>query len=126
MPRSEGQETRYRTLSGFVEARKLSRIEVCWPVIIITEKGPVIGEAKNITMEGLFIHCTVRLKVNETYRLLIKPPGEEIAVMGKLFWSNIEGAAGRDIPQGMGFSFLKVSEVHRELLREAIQKHVEK
>jgi hypothetical protein len=113
-------------LSGFVEARKLSRIEVCWPVIIITEEGPVTGEARNITAEGVFIHCTVRLKLNEIYRLLIKPPGEEIAVMGKLFWSNLEAAAGRDILQGMGFAFVKVSEVHRELLREAIQTYAKK
>jgi hypothetical protein len=113
-------------LSGFVEARKLSRIEVQWPVIIITEEGPVAGEVRNITTEGVFIHCMERLSVNQAYRLLIKPPGEEIAVMGKLVWSNLESAAGRDILPGMGFSFVKVSEVHRELLREAIQKHAEK
>jgi hypothetical protein len=64
-----------------------------------------------------------RLSVDETYRLVIKPPGEEISVMGKLLWSNLEGATGRDILQGMGFCFVKVNEVHREILREAFLKY---
>ena len=112
-------------VGGFVEARKLSRIGVRWPVIIVTDEGPVMGEVRNITMEGMFIHCLERLSANDTYRFLIKPPGDEIAIMGKLLWSNLESAAGRDILKGMGFSFVKVNEVHEAVLREAIQKYVE-
>jgi hypothetical protein len=117
---------RYRTLSGFVEKRKLPRIEVRWPVTMITEKGSVEGEARNITVEGVFIHCMERLSVNETYRLLIKPAGEQIEVMGKLLWSNLDGAGDRDILPGMGFCFVKVSEGDRELLRQAIEKYIKK
>jgi hypothetical protein len=64
-----------------------------------------------------------RLSVDETYRLVIMSPGEEISVMGKLLWSNLEGATGRDILQAMGFCFVKVNGVHRELLREAFLKY---
>jgi hypothetical protein len=110
-------------LSDFVEKRKLPRIEVRWPVTLTTENGVVEGEARNITIEGVFIHCRERLNVNETYRLLIKPGGEEIEVMAKLIWSNLESAADRDILPGMGFCFMKVSEGGRELLRGAIEKY---
>lgn len=113
-------------MSGFAEKRKLPRIEVRWPVTLITEKGSVEGEARNITVEGVFIHCLERLTVNETYRLLIKPAGEEIEVMGKLLWSNLDGAADRDILPGMGFCFVKVGEGDREHLRQAIQKYGKK
>ena len=113
-------------MSGFVEKRKLPRIEVRWPVTMITEKESVEGEARNITVEGVFIHCMERLNVNETYRLLIKPAGEQIEVIGKLIWSNLEGAADRDILPGMGFCFVKVSEGDRELLRQAILKYGKK
>ena len=113
-------------MSGFVEKRKLPRIEVRWPVTMITETGSVEGEARNITVEGVFIHCMERLSVNETYRLLIKPAGEQIEVMGKLLWSNLDGAGDRDILPGMGFCFVKVSEGDRELLRQAIQKYSKK
>jgi hypothetical protein len=113
-------------LSDFVEKRKLPRIEVRWPVTMITEKGSVEGEARNITVEGVFIHCEQRLSVNETYRMLIKPAGEEIAVMGKLIWSNLDSAADRDTLPGMGFCFVKVSEGDRDLPREAIQRYSKK
>jgi hypothetical protein len=123
MPRSEGHEARRRTLSDPVEKRGLPRITASWPVTIITANGPVEGEARNITIEGVFIHCMERLSMEETYRLVIKPPGEEIKVMGKLLWSNLEGATGKDILEGMGFCFVKVNGVHREFLREAFLKY---
>jgi hypothetical protein len=116
-------EAGWRTLSDPVEKRGLPRIAALWPVTIITANGPVEGEARNITLEGVFIHCMERLSVDETYRLVIMSPGEEISVMGKLLWSNLEGATGRDILQGMGFCFVKVNGVHRELLREAFLKY---
>jgi hypothetical protein len=102
-------------LSDFVEKRKLPRIEVRWPVTLTTENGAVEGEARNIAIEGVFIHCRKRLNVNETYRLLIKPAEEEIEVMAKLIWSNIESAADRDILLGMDFCFMRVSEAEPSL-----------
>ncbi len=113
-------------MSGFVEKRKLPRIEVRWPVTLITEKGSVEGEARNITVEGVFIHCMERLSVDETYRLLIKPAGDVIEVMGKLLWSNLDSALDRETLPGMGFCFVKVSEGDRELLREAIERYGKK
>ena len=110
-------------MSSFVEKRKSPRTEVRWPVTIITAKGPVEGEVRNISLEGVFIHCLKRLKVNATYRLLISPPGEEIEARGKLLWSNLEDAAARDTLQGVGFCFVKVNEVHRKFLREAFLKY---
>lgn len=113
-------------MSDFVEKRRLPRIEVRWPVTMITEKGSVEGEARNITVEGVFIHCVERLQLNETYRLLIKPGGERIEVMGKLLWSNLDSAADRDSLPGMGFCFVKVRDGDRELLQEAIQRYGKK
>jgi PilZ domain len=113
-------------LSDFEEKRKLPRIEVRWPVTLVTENGAVEGEARNITIEGVFIHCKERLNVNETFRLLIKPAGEEIEIMGKLIWSNLDSAADREILPGMGFCFVKVNQEDRERLREAIEKYSKK
>lgn len=113
-------------MSSFVEKRKLPRIEVQWPVTMITEKGSFEGEARNITVEGVFIHCMERLNVDETYRLVIKPAGKEIEVMGKLLWSNLDNAGDRDSLLGMGFCFVKVSEEDKELLRQAIQMYSKK
>ena len=107
-------------MSDLVKNRELIRIEVRWPVTIITEKGPVEGQAKNITVRGVFIafiHAKEELALNATYRLLINPPGEKIELMGELIWSHIT-----TLPE-MGFCFVEVSEGDRERLREAIQKY---
>jgi hypothetical protein len=113
---------RYKTLSGFVEKRKLPRAAVRWPVTMITEKGSVKGEARNISVEGVFIlfkHPIENLALNETYLLLMNAAGQIIEVMGKPVWSNT------DIPPGMGLCFVEISEGDRKYLREAIQKYAE-
>ena len=110
---------RYRALSSFVEKRKSPRTEVRWPVSVITEKGSVKGEARNISSDGVYIlfkHPIENLALNEIYLLLIDAAGQIIEVMGKPIWSN------PDIPPGMGLCFVEISEGDRESLREAIQK----
>jgi hypothetical protein len=110
---------RYKTLSGFVEKRKLPRVEVRWPVTMITKKGSVKGEARNISAEGVYVpfkHPIENLTLNETYLLLMDAGGQIIEVMGKPIWFN------PDIPPGMGLCFVEISEGDRESLREAIQK----
>ena len=114
---------RYRTLSGLKEKRKVPRIEVRWPVTIITEKGSVDGEAGNISVEGAFImfaHSIENLSLSKTYRLLINTAEAKIVVMGKLVWSKL------DILPGKGFCFVEITEGDRALLRKAIQKYSEK
>ena len=110
----------FKTSSSFVEARKLPRIEVRWPVTLIMENGSVKGEVKNISAEGVYIqfkHSIEEMPMNEAYRLLIHPPGEQIIVSGKLVWSNL------DIMPRMGFCFVEFSEGDRELLLAVIEKH---
>lgn len=110
-------------LSGFIEKRKSPRTEVRWPVTIMTKTGAVEGEARNISAEGVFIlfdRSTGSLSPPKTYRLLIKPDGEEIEVTGSLVW------ASRDVHQGKGFCFVGFDERDRQRLRKAIRKYAEK
>jgi hypothetical protein len=110
-------------LSGFVEKRKSPRIEVRWPVTITTETGAVEGEARNISAEGVFIlftHSTESLSPPNSYRLLMKPDGEQIEVMGSLVWSSL------DVHLGKGFCFVGFSERDQRRLRKAIKKYAEK
>ena len=114
---------RYRALSGFGEKRKFPRREVRWPVTIMTKTGTVEGEARNISVEGVFIlfsHSTESLSPPKIYRLLMKPDGEQIEVMGSLVWSS------RDIHLGMGLCFVGFSERDQRRLRKAIKKYAER
>jgi len=110
-------------LSGFIEKRKSPRTEVQWPVTIMTNTGAVEGEARNISAEGVFIlfdSSTGSLSPPKTYRLLMKPDGEEIEVTGSVVWSS------RDVHLGKGFCFVGFNERDRRRLRKAIRKYAEK
>jgi PilZ domain len=110
-------------LSSFVEKRKFPRTEVRWPVTIMTETGEVAGEARNISVEGVFIlftHSTESLSPPKNYRLLMKPDLEQIEVMGSLVWSSL------DVHPGKGFCFVGFSERDQRRLRKAIKKYAEK
>jgi hypothetical protein len=98
-------------------------VAVTWPVTIIAEDGAVEGETKNITIEGVFIHCTQRLLPGNTYRMVIKPPQGPIEVEGELVWSNLDNLGQRNAVSGMGFYFVKVADEDRESLSEAISAH---
>ena len=78
------QRRRYRTLSDFMERRKLDRVEVRWPVTMITDRGAVEGEVRNVTVEGVFIQSLEKLALNEIYRLFMKAGEENISMTRKL------------------------------------------
>ena len=111
---------RYRALSTFVEERKSPRTEVRWPVTMITDKGSFDGEARNITVEGVFIVFKTPIEdlaLSETCFLLMFPAGKTIQVMAEPIWFN------RGIPPRVGLCFVEAGEREQEILREAIQKH---
>jgi hypothetical protein len=110
-------------LNGLVEKRKSPRTEVRWPVTIMTDRGAIEGEARNISAEGVFIlfdYSMGSLSPPKTYRLVMKPDGEEIEVRGSLGWSS------RDVHLGKGFCFVGFSERDSRRLRKAIRKYAEK
>jgi hypothetical protein len=110
----------FTTSSSFEEKRKFPRVEVRWPVTLVTEKRSFGGEARNISADGVFIlfrNSIENLALNDNYLLLMYPANERLQLMAKPIWSN------PDTPPGMGLCFVEISQGDRELLREAIEKH---
>jgi hypothetical protein len=80
----------------------------------------VDGETRNITVEGLFLHCLERLREGEVYRMTIKLPEKPVEVAGRLEWSNLDHfKPDREIP-GMGFCFVKIADEDKKRLSDAI------
>jgi len=103
------------------ERRRASRINVNWPVTIITSQGMIEGESRNITPSGVFIHCKKKLPEDESYQMIIKlPNGKQIVVRGQMMWSNLNGREDTDALVDMGFSFIKMSEQDQKVLRTVI------
>jgi len=103
------------------ERRKAPRINVNWPVTIITSEGMIEGESRNITPSGVFIHCKKKLPEDEVYQMIIKlPNGKQIVVRGQMMWSNLNGREDTGALVDMGFSFIKMSEQDQKVLRTVI------
>jgi hypothetical protein len=103
------------------ERRKSPRINVTWPITIITSQGMIEGESRNITPSGVFIHCKKALPENEVYQIIIKlPNGKQIIVKGQMMWSNLNGREDAGVLVDMGFSFIKMSDPDQKVLRTVI------
>lgn len=107
-----------------IEKRRHPRIPVRWPVTIITDKGTIEGESRNITIAGVFIHCQEEIHENEVHQIIIKIPKQEaILVKGQVVWSNFDSMEETNTYLGMGFSFIKISEDDRMVLADVISRH---
>ena len=103
------------------ERRVASRINVNWPITIITSQGTIECESRNITPNGVFIHCKTKLPENEVCQMIIKlPNGKQIIVKGQMMWSNLNGREDMGALVDMGFSFIKMSNKDQKALRTVI------
>lgn len=103
------------------ERRKAPRINVNWPITIITSQGMIEGESRNITPSGIFIHCKRRLPEDDIYQMIIKLPNDkQIIVKGQMMWSNLNGREDAGALVDMGFSFIKISDQDQKVLRTVI------
>ena len=111
-------------LADGIEKRRHPRIPVRWPVTIITEKGTIEGESRNITIAGVFIHCQEEIHENEVHQMIIKIPKQEsILLKGRVVWSNFDSMEETNNYRGMGFSFIKISDDDRMVLADVISRH---
>jgi Tfp pilus assembly protein PilZ len=111
-------------LADGIEKRRHPRIPVRWPVTIITDKGEIKGESRNITVAGIFVHCQEEIHENEVHQMIITIPKQEaILVKGRVVWSNFDSMEESNTYRGMGFSFIKISDDDRVVLAEVISRH---
>ena len=106
------------------EKREHPRIPVRWPITIISKKGSIEGESRNITVAGVFVHCLEKLEKNEEYQMILKiPEKESLLLNGRVVWSNFENVDFNASYVGMGFCFIKISKEDRGILGEMISRY---
>jgi Tfp pilus assembly protein PilZ len=104
MARSEG-----------VDKRRSHRVKVRWPVVIMTSKGPVVGETRNIGDKGAFIYCKEFIHPKERCRLFIMIPDHTpVIIPVRIAWSNPYGSEIDATPCGVGVRFSDISAADRE------------
>ena len=103
--------------SQWNEARKYPRSKGSWPVVILTNRGALIAETRNISPQGAFIFCERPLPPEEKIRVLIMFPNSRyLDIPSEVTWSYPYGSDKDATPSGMGVRFLEISEADREFI----------
>ena len=105
--------------------RRYPRVEVNWPITMITSTGTIDAMAKNVSLEGVFVRCPEVSDLEDTFRLIIKPPeGQIFLATGRKVWSDTFSRDERTF-HGIGVSFLYIVDDDRHVLSELITEQLE-
>ncbi|MGD8989499.1 MAG: PilZ domain-containing protein [Syntrophobacterales bacterium] len=105
------------------ENRANPRAELKWPVFALTDKGPILGETKNVSTGGAYVCCPEPLRLNEVIDLAINSPEKSLNVKAEVVWSNIYGPDDKINPRGMGVRFLDISNEDRKFIAQVVNEH---
>ena len=103
--------------SEWTEVRKYPRSRGAWPVVIMTGRGALIAETRNISPQGAFIFCDRPLPPEDKIRVIIMFPNSRyLDLPAEVTWSNPYGSEKDDTPSGMGVKFTEISEADLEFI----------
>lgn len=89
-----------------VDKRLHRRSKVEWPVTMITSKGTMEGETRDVSTLGAFISCHEPLQPQESLLLSVAlPTGSPLQVFAEVIWSTISSSENQVRPHGMGVRF---------------------
>lgn len=105
------------------EKREHSRVEVTWPVSIITAKGLIKGEIKNISRGGALIHCRELPETDESFELSIEIPDHLLTISAKVekVRLNIDDSEKAFPSYDLAVRFLGINMDERRVLYNAIE-----
>ena len=103
------------------ERRQYIRSEVDWPVDMITSRGVIEGEVKNISFGGAYIQCKEPPKEDETFELNVLIPEQDSYLMwasAETVWSKVYDSVDSLISYGLGARFIEVSDDFKLLFED--------
>jgi hypothetical protein len=104
------------------QRRKHRRVEVQWPVRMMTPEGDMDGTIENISAGGAYIRCGTLLSKNDLFILAILIQDRQESWIGaEVVWIDIPLYPDTEaIPVGMGIRFTNVSAEDVRFLTEAV------
>jgi len=107
-----------------VDRRTPTRIRAKWPVVVLTDKGVLLAETRDISSEGVFISCEEPLRPEEKLRVFIMAPNHRpLEIPAEVVWSNPHASEQETTPKGMGLRFTKDSSDQRGRLQDIVEQH---
>ena len=101
---------------GF-EKRLHPRIPVKWPVVILTQKGAIKGETRNISVGGACIEYYEEADLNGELQFVFEHSTQRsMSVTGRKAWAGNFNIDGKSVFSGVGVRFTEISREDRELI----------
>ena len=105
------------------ERRKYPRVEIRWPVTVMTSDGPKDGETRNIGAGGALISCKHPLPLHEKVCAILKiPSGDPVIINTMVIRSNISGKYKQSTLPDLALYFLELTSKELQLLYSEISK----
>jgi len=107
--------------------RRYPRAELRWPIVISNKRGTIVGETRNIGVDGAFLFCPEPLKKREALKLFIMAPDRRaLEIPARVIWSNQYGPEEDVPPLGMGVRFEGISDEDRDFVSNLVSDHLKK
>jgi len=107
-----------------VERRLQPRVEIRWPVTVLTTQTTIEGEIHNVSPSGAFISCKVVPPLEGSFFIIIKPPERQtISVAGKAVWSTTLENDESNSSLGVGVQFTNITPGDRRFLNQLVKGH---
>ena len=97
------------------------KVDVNYPVVVLTADGALKGKAKQISTQQAFVRCRDPLRLYDVANMSIQVSGNESLVAeAEVVWSNRYGPDDNITPRGMVVRFLRLSSRDRQRLNNVI------
>ncbi len=107
-----------------IEKRSYPRVEVHWPVTVVTPDGLVTGRTQNLSLVGTLIHCPEERELLPNFRLFFRPAERELLIAtAERVWSRTS-INGKSMSHAMGVRFTYIPDHDYRLINEAISSHI--
>jgi hypothetical protein len=107
-----------------MEKRQHPRVEIAWPVTVITDNALWEARAENISLVGTLIRCSIVPSLLYYFRLIFKLSDSQILLAtAERVWSRTP-TNGNSMCHEMGVRFVYVPEHDFQLIDEAIMDRI--
>lgn len=107
-----------------MEKRQYPRVEVAWPVTVLTPDGLVIGRTQNLSLVGTLILCPEVPELLYNFRLFFRPAERQLLIAtAERVWSRTS-SNGKSMVHAMGVRFTYIPDHDYRLINEAISSHI--
>ena len=106
-----------------VEKRRHPRVEISWPVTVVTDEGIISGRAENLSFVGTLIRCSETVELPYDFRLVFRPAERQLLITtAERVWSR-PIISNNSTSHVMGVRFTYIPEHERRLFSRTIFSH---